>query len=163
MPLLEVICGTATNENTLARALDFGAQLKETPIIVNDGPGFYTSRVFFTFIDEGACMLAEGVEPALIENAAVMAGMPLGPLAQFDEVSQELSWKVVQQGRADGLEERFSRAAVMPVLEKLMALSRRGRRYAGGFYEYPAGGTKLSGRGWHSISPLPPRSRRSRN
>jgi 3-hydroxyacyl-CoA dehydrogenase / enoyl-CoA hydratase / 3-hydroxybutyryl-CoA epimerase len=142
MPLLEVICGRSTSENTLARALDFAAQLKKTPIVVNDGPGFYTSRVFSTFIDEGACMLAEGVEPALIENAALMAGMPVGPLAQFDEVSQELSWRIVQQARADGLAERFSRSAVVPVLEKLLALGRRGRRYAGGFYEYPAGGKK---------------------
>ncbi|MDB5967727.1 MAG: 3-hydroxyacyl-CoA dehydrogenase [Hydrocarboniphaga sp.] len=142
MPLLEVIMGEHTGQETLAKALDFAAQMKKTPIVVNDGPGFYTSRVFATFIDEGACMLLEGVEPALIENAAKMAGMPVGPLAQFDEVSQELSWKIIQQARTDGLAEQYLRNAAAPAIEKLIRLDRKGRRYAGGFYEYPKDGGK---------------------
>jgi 3-hydroxyacyl-CoA dehydrogenase/enoyl-CoA hydratase/3-hydroxybutyryl-CoA epimerase len=142
MPLVEVIMGDETNQETLAKALDFCAQLRKTPIVVNDGPAFYTTRVFSTFIDEGACMLAEGVEPALIENAAKMAGMPVGPLAQSDEVSQELSWKIIQQARADGLGAHYTRGAVVPVLEKMMALGRKGRRFGGGFYEYPQDGSK---------------------
>jgi 3-hydroxyacyl-CoA dehydrogenase/enoyl-CoA hydratase/3-hydroxybutyryl-CoA epimerase len=148
MPLLEIIRGRQTSDETLAVALDFAALLKKTPIIVNDSPGFYTSRVFSTFIDEGACMLAEGIEPALIENAAKMAGMPVGPLAQFDEVSQELSWQIIQQARADGLDRHLARADVAPIVEKLLALDRKGRRYAGGFYEYPPTGQKQL---WHGL------------
>lgn len=142
MPLVEVIMSSQTSQETLARALDFTAQMKKTPIVVNDGPGFYTTRVFSTFIDEGACMLAEGVAPALIENAARLAGMPVGPLAQFDEVSQELSWKIVQQARADALAEQYTRSDAAPVIEKMLQLQRRGRRYGAGFYEYPQGGGK---------------------
>jgi 3-hydroxyacyl-CoA dehydrogenase/enoyl-CoA hydratase/3-hydroxybutyryl-CoA epimerase len=99
------------------------------------GIGVFTTRVFSAFIDEGACMLAEGIEPALIENAAKQAGMPVGPLAQFDEVSQELSWKIIQHARA--------RQAAAGVIEKMIALNRRGRRFGGGFYEYPQGGRKF--------------------
>jgi len=140
MPLLEIIRGRETSDATLARALDFAALLTKTPIVVNDAPGFFTTRVFSAFIDEGACMLAEGIEPALIENAAKQAGMPVGPLAQFDEVSQELSWKIILQARADGLAERYRRSAAAPVIEMMIALSRRGRRHGGGFYEYPRDG-----------------------
>jgi 3-hydroxyacyl-CoA dehydrogenase/enoyl-CoA hydratase/3-hydroxybutyryl-CoA epimerase len=144
MPLVEVIMSSQTSRETLARALDFVAQVKKTPIVVNDGPGFYTTRVFSAFIDEGACMLAEGVAPALIENAARLAGMPVGPLAQFDEVSLELSWRIVQQARADGLAEQYTRSGAAPVIEKMIALQRRGRRHGAGFYEYPQdGGKKL--------------------
>jgi 3-hydroxyacyl-CoA dehydrogenase/enoyl-CoA hydratase/3-hydroxybutyryl-CoA epimerase len=142
MPLVEVITSSQTSRETLARALDFVAQLQKTPIVVNDGPGFYTTRVFSTFIDEGACMLAEGVAPALIENAARLAGMPVGPLAQFDEVSLELSWRIVQQARADALPEQYTRPDAAPVIEKMLALQRRGRRHGAGFYEYPQGGGK---------------------
>jgi 3-hydroxyacyl-CoA dehydrogenase / enoyl-CoA hydratase / 3-hydroxybutyryl-CoA epimerase len=142
MPLVEVIRGRQTSDETVAKALDFVALLKKTPIIVNDSPAFYTTRVFSTFVDEGVCMLAEGIEPALIENAARMAGMPVGPLAQLDEVSQELSWKVIQQARADGLDERHARAAAAPAIQKMISLQRRGRRYGGGFYEYPSGGAR---------------------
>jgi 3-hydroxyacyl-CoA dehydrogenase/enoyl-CoA hydratase/3-hydroxybutyryl-CoA epimerase len=142
MPLVEVIAGSRTGPEALARALDFAAQVKKTPIVVNDGPGFYTTRVFSTFLDEGACMLAEGVAPALIENAARLAGMPVGPLAQFDEVSQELSWKIVQQARADDLAEQYTRSDAAPVIEKMIRLERRGRRHGAGFYEYPQDGGK---------------------
>lgn len=142
MPLVEVIRGKHTSDETLAKALDFVASLRKTPIIVNDSPAFYTTRVFSTFVDEGACMLAEGIEPALIENAAKLAGMPVGPLAQLDEVSQQLSWNVIQQARADGLEVRHTRVDAAPVIEKMIQLERKGRRHGGGFYEYPKEGTK---------------------
>src|SRR5690606_33394665 len=70
MPLVEIIRGERTSNATLALALDFVGQLRKTPIVVNDSPGFFTSRVFGSYVDEGMAMLAEGVEPALIENAA---------------------------------------------------------------------------------------------
>jgi 3-hydroxyacyl-CoA dehydrogenase/enoyl-CoA hydratase/3-hydroxybutyryl-CoA epimerase len=143
MPLLEIIRGRDTSQATLDRALALAAMLGKTPIVVNDAPGFFTTRVFSAFIDEGACMLAEGIEPALIENAAKQAGMPVGPLAQFDEVSQELSWRIIRQALADGLDARFTRQAAAGVIQKMMELNRRGRRAGGGFYEYPQGAKKF--------------------
>ena len=101
MPLVEIIVGKKTSPETLAHALDFVAQLRKTPIVVNDSRGFYTSRVFSTFCFEGLAMLEEGVAPALIENAARQAGMPVGPLAVSDEVSIELQWKIMKQEQAD--------------------------------------------------------------
>ncbi len=96
MPLVEVILGGKTSDECLARALDYVQQIRKTPIVVNDSRGFYTSRVFMTYANEGMALLQEGVLPALIENAGRQAGMPVGPLAVHDEVSLELSAKISQ-------------------------------------------------------------------
>lgn len=142
MPLVEVIVGEQTNEQTLARALDFVAQLRMTPIVVRDARGFYTSRVFQTFIHEGMAMLSEGVAPALIENAAKQAGFPLGPLALVDEVTLELPWKIVQEAQV-ALGAQFVRPCAYEVMRRMLEdLKRPGKRYGRGFYEYPEGGTK---------------------
>ena len=104
MPLVEIIKGRDTSDETLAAALDFTMQLGKTPIVVNTSPGFFTSRIFCTYIDEAMAMLAEGVAPSLIENAARMIGAPTGPLAVTDEVSLDLQKKVIDQAEADGLD-----------------------------------------------------------
>ena len=100
MPLVEIILGEKTNDEAIARSLDYIQQIRKTPIVVNDSRGFYTSRVFSTFTAEGITMLAEGVKPALIENAAKMAGMPVGPLAVTDEVTLELAYKIGKETAA---------------------------------------------------------------
>jgi 3-hydroxyacyl-CoA dehydrogenase/enoyl-CoA hydratase/3-hydroxybutyryl-CoA epimerase len=142
MPLVEIIVGKRTSDDTLARALDYVGQLRKTPIVVNDSRGFYTSRCFGTFCHEGMAMLAEGVNPALIENAAKMAGMPVGPLAVGDEVTIDLQWKVIKQTEAD-LGRRFVRPVGYDVVQKMVeGLDRAGRRFGGGFYDYPADGKK---------------------
>jgi 3-hydroxyacyl-CoA dehydrogenase/enoyl-CoA hydratase/3-hydroxybutyryl-CoA epimerase len=149
MPLVEVIRGRQTSEPTLAHALDFVGRLRKTPIVVHDSPGFFTSRVFGTFVDEGMAMLAEGVEPALLENAARLAGMPVGPLAICDEVTLDLQLKVHEQAVADGLPERFQRLTAIGVVRKMtQELKRGGRRSGGGFYTYPASGKKHL---WHGL------------
>lgn len=141
MGLVEVIMGDQTNQETLAKALDLVAQLRKTPIVVNDSRGFYTSRVFQTFIHEGLNLLREGVAPALIENVSRQAGMPVGPLAVLDEVSLDLPMKIVQQSEAE--DSSYRRPASMEVLETMaVSLSRRGRKSGAGFYEYPADGRK---------------------
>lgn len=142
MPLVEVIVGQATSQETIARALDLVAQLRKTPIVVNDSPGFFTSRIFCTYIDEGMAMLAEGVAPALIENAARMIGMATGPLAVTDEVSLDLQKLVIDQAEADGLPDKFLRAHARPVVTLLNGLGRLGRKSGGGFYDFPQGGRK---------------------
>lgn len=142
MPLVEIIIGKQTSQVTLAHALDFVAQLKMTPIVVNDSRGFYTSRVFQTFIHEGMLLLEGGVAPALIENAAKQAGFPVGPLALLDEVTIELPWKIVQQSAA-ALGADFVRPAAYEVMRRMLEeLNRPGKRYGKGFYDYPEGGKK---------------------
>ncbi len=97
MPLVEIIRGHHTNDATIAKAYDFVRQIGKTPIVVNDSRGFYTSRVFGTFVNEGMSLLGEGVAPALIENIAAQTGMPVGPLAVLDEVSLKLADDVLHQ------------------------------------------------------------------
>jgi len=150
MPLLEVIVADGMADSTLAQALDFAAQLGKTPIVVQDSPGFYTSRVFGTYVDEGMALLAEGVAPALIENAARLAGMPIGPLAVCDEVSIQLQLAVHEQAVADAVPRKFQRLTAIEVVRTMVEkLQRPGRRGGGGFYDYPAGAPK---RLWKGLS-----------
>ena len=142
MPLVEVILGKKTDERSLAAALDFVARLKKTPIVVNDSRGFYTTRVFGAYCQEGQILLAEGVAPALIENAGRLAGMPVGPLAVTDEVSLELQYRAARQAASD-LGARYEPSPAMPVLTHFVEdLKRLGRKSGGGFYDYPNDGPK---------------------
>src|SRR5579859_3291817 len=142
MPLVEVILGRQTSPATLAGALDFVSQLKMVPIVVKDGRGFYTSRVFQTFIHEGMRMVEEGVLPALVENAARMAGMPVGPLAVTDEVTIELPMKIVREAEK-ALGALYVRPYAYNVMQRmLMELDRPGKRTGKGFYDYPESGRK---------------------
>jgi len=141
MGLVEVIMGRKTAPETLAKALDFVAQVRKTPIVVNDSRGFYTSRVFRMFIFEGVAMLEEGVEPARIENAAKSAGFPIGPLALLDEVTMDLPVKILddaagEEGNTYTIEKGYA------VLKRMIALGRGSRKAGGGFYEYPEGAPK---------------------
>jgi len=97
MPLVEIIRGRQTGDAALAKAYDFVKQLGKTPIVVNDARGFYTSRVFGSYVNEGMALLGEGVLPARIENIAAQFGMPVGPLAVLDEVSLKLADDVLHQ------------------------------------------------------------------
>lgn len=143
MPLVEIIRGQQTCDATLAGAMDFIGQLKKTPILVNDSPGFFTSRVFGSFVDEGFLMVKDGIAPALIEQAARQAGMPVGPLAVADEVSLELQLKVNRQAIELNLDERFQRGSAIDLVKTMVNEFRRaGRRAGGGFYEYPVEGAK---------------------
>jgi 3-hydroxyacyl-CoA dehydrogenase/enoyl-CoA hydratase/3-hydroxybutyryl-CoA epimerase len=142
MPLVEVIVGEKTNDTAIAQALDYIQQIRKTPIVVNDSRGFYTSRVFGVFTREGISMLAEGVKPALIENVAKHAGMPVGPLAVTDEVTLELSYHVGKQTMADLGDDYVSSPADEVVRKFVEDFDRRGKRFGKGFYEYPEGGKK---------------------
>ena len=142
MALVEVIMGKQTSRETLAKALDYIAQLRKTPIVVNDSRGFYTSRVFQTLIHEGGAMLNEGVPPAVIENAAKAAGMPTGPLALLDELTFDLPLKIVDQAIAEE-GDKYTPPAGVPALRKMRdELGRSGRKSGGGFYDYPQDGQK---------------------
>ena len=153
MPLVEVIMGEQTGEVALARGLDYVQQIGKTPIVVNDSCGFYTSRVFGTYIREGMTLLSEGVGAALIENVARQAGMPVGPLAVADEVSLELAYQLNRQTRADLGDEYPATPADEVVRQFVEDLDRRGKRFGKGFYDYPEGGKK---RLWSGLSRIFP-------
>lgn len=152
MGLVEVIVGKQTAPETLALGLDFIAQLRKTPIVVNDSRGFYTSRVFQMLINEGAAMLADGVAPARIENAARAAGFPVGPLALLDEVTIDLPIKIVDQAIAqEG--GSFVPPAGMPAMYRMRDLGRTSRKAGGAFYDYPEGAPKTLWRGLSDAFP----------
>lgn len=154
MPLVEVILGEKTSDSTLKTALAYVARLNKTPILVHDSPGFYTSRVFCTYIDEAMAMLAEGISPALIENAARIGGFPTSPLAVTDEVSLDLQKLVIDQAIDDGLDARFLREHAQPVVIKMNELGRLGRKTKAGFYDHPGDATKRLWPGLAEVFPV---------
>ncbi|RQO55215.1 3-hydroxyacyl-CoA dehydrogenase NAD-binding domain-containing protein [Pseudomonas sp. KBW05] len=145
MPLVEIIKGAHTSDETLARGFDFVLQIKKTPIVVNDSRGFFTSRVFGTFTNEGIAMLGEGVAAPMIETEARKAGMPVGPLAVSDEVSLSLMSHIRQQTAKD-LQAEGKAVPTHPatlVIDLLVnEYKRLGKAAGGGFYDYPADGQK---------------------
>ncbi|UGQ47283.1 3-hydroxyacyl-CoA dehydrogenase NAD-binding domain-containing protein [Massilia endophytica] len=154
MAIVEIIVGKQTSDATLARSMDLVRALGMTPIVVNDARGFYTSRVFSTYVLEGLAMLAEGVAPALIENAGLQAGMPVGPLALTDEVSSELIWKIDRQTRLD-LGDAYRARPGHEVAARMVELGRIGKKAGTGFYDYPEGGRKSL---WQGLADLFPRA-----
>ncbi len=152
MQLVEIILGEKTSDYAIATAIDFVKRIKKTPIVVNDGRGFYTSRVFSTYLFEGMECLAGGVSPALIENAGKMAGMPVGPLALADEVSIELCYKINKQTEQDTGKKKED-AAVGVINKFIEELHRPGKKAGKGFYEYPEGGKKFL---WTELASLFP-------
>lgn len=142
MQLVEVIKGAATGNVALATALDFVRIIKKTPIVVNDCRGFYANRCVLNYVREGHLMLAEGIPPAMIENAAKMAGMPVGPLALNDEVGLDLGWKILEATKKDLGE--FAIDDIQERVLKFMVIERErfGRKNSKGFYEYTADGKK---------------------
>jgi len=141
MPLLEIIKGEKTNEETVYRALDVAKQIKKTPIVVNDSRGFFTSRVIGTFINEGIAMLLEGVPAPSIEQASNQAGYPAPVLQLTDELNMELSAKI-RKAYKDAIEAEGGTFAPHPafaVVDHMLEAGRPGRLRGAGFYEYEDG------------------------
>ena len=138
MMLVEIIMGEKTGDYALSRAIDFVTKIKKTPIVVSDTRGFYANRCVMRYVGEGLKLLGEGVKPALIENAARMAGMPVGPLSLQDEVALDLGVKLIKQTQAD-LGDNYKPNGTEPILFKMVEdYDRLGRKNAKGFYDYPA-------------------------
>jgi 3-hydroxyacyl-CoA dehydrogenase/enoyl-CoA hydratase/3-hydroxybutyryl-CoA epimerase len=144
MPLVEIIVGEKTSDLALAKAFDYTQQIKKTPIVVNDSLGFFTSRTFGTYLDEGVRLLHEGVHPVLIDNLGKAVGMPVGPLAVFDEVSMELSRKAQETWKEMGVVDQWGDGTVLREVIETMVVEngRGGRHHGGGFYEYAEDGSK---------------------
>ncbi len=146
MPLVEIVRGRRTGDTVLAKAFDFVRQIHKTPIVVNDQRGFFTSRVIGTFINEGVAAVGEGVEPALVEQAALQAGYPTGPLQLLDELTLTLPRKIRQEARA-ALEARggtWVPHRSEAVIDALIDEERRtGRSGGAGFYDYDESGRRV--------------------
>lgn len=145
MPLVEIICGDKTSDETLAKAYDYSRQIKKTPIVVNDSLGFFTSRTFSTYFDEAARMVVEGLHPVVVDNMGKAIGMPVGPLTVHDETSQQLSKKAMNTWAEMGVKGKFGEAdAQEKVLTFLLDENGRGgRHHGGGYYTYGADGSKV--------------------
>ncbi|CAN0597250.1 unnamed protein product, partial [Ectocarpus sp. 12 AP-2014] len=142
MPLVEIIVGEKTSDEALAKAFDYTQQIKKTPIVVNDSLGFFTSRTFGTYLDEGVRLLHEGVHPIVIDNMGKAVGMPVGPLQVYDEVSMELSRKAWETWEAMGVQDQWGDGSVARDVVTTMVVDngRGGRHHGGGFYEYAEDG-----------------------
>jgi len=141
MPLLEIIKGEQTSEETLYRALDVAKKIKKTPIVVNDSRGFFTSRVIGTFINEGIAMLTEGVPAPSIDQASSQAGYPAPVLQLSDELNLKLMRKIRNAAKeanatGSGWDAHPSEAVIDRMLDEF---DRPGRLEGAGFYEYEDG------------------------
>ncbi|MGH3723236.1 MAG: 3-hydroxyacyl-CoA dehydrogenase NAD-binding domain-containing protein [Mycobacterium sp.] len=142
MALLEIIVGEKTSDATIAKAIDIAHQIGKTPIVVNDHRGFFTSRVFGTFIDEAVAMVGEGVHPASVEQAGTQAGFPAPPLQLFDELTLTLPRKIRQETREAAAAEGtyFLEHSSYPIIDEMIDThDRKGRSTGAGFYEYVDG------------------------
>jgi 3-hydroxyacyl-CoA dehydrogenase/enoyl-CoA hydratase/3-hydroxybutyryl-CoA epimerase len=142
MMLVEIIRGKATGDKAVAKALDFVRQIRKTPIVVNDARFFYANRCIIPYINEGIRMVAEGVEPALVENAAKLVGMPLGPLQLVDETSIDLGVKIAKATKA-AMGKDYPDEAVDHVLFWMADQGRLGKKANAGFYAYSEKGERL--------------------
>jgi 3-hydroxyacyl-CoA dehydrogenase/enoyl-CoA hydratase/3-hydroxybutyryl-CoA epimerase len=136
MPLLEIIVGAKTDDRTLARCLGVAKAIRKTPIVVNDGYGFYTTRVFSAYILEGAQLVAEGVDPVLVDWAARTAGMAVGPLQVFDEVTLTLGVHAMAEA------EKYLGVASIAgadLVRRMVDAGRLGKAHGAGFYDYADG------------------------
>jgi 3-hydroxyacyl-CoA dehydrogenase/enoyl-CoA hydratase/3-hydroxybutyryl-CoA epimerase len=146
MPLVEIIRGEETSDETLARAYDVVQAIRKTPIVVNDSRGFYTSRVIGTMVNEGLAMLAEGAHPVSLERAATQAGYPVGPLQLSDELNMELMAKI-GKATADAVERAGAAYEPHPgerVVRTMIEIGRPSRLKGAGFYEYDEAGKRQS-------------------
>ncbi len=145
MPLVEIIRGRQTGDEALARAFDLVRQIRKTPIVVQDSRGFFTSRVIGQFLNEGVALLAEGVEPATVEQAAAQAGYPAKVLSLMDELTLTLPRKIRKETqealRAEGVD--FPDHPADAVIDRMIdEFGRTGRSAGAGFYEYDENGKR---------------------
>jgi 3-hydroxyacyl-CoA dehydrogenase/enoyl-CoA hydratase/3-hydroxybutyryl-CoA epimerase len=138
MMLVEIILGKKTDDEALAVAIDYVRAIKKTPIVVNDTRGFYVNRCVLRYMSEAYRMLIEGVPAPMIENAARMAGMPVGPLALTDETAIDLAQKIMKQTIRDLGEKAVDPDQMALINTMVDKHGRFGRKNGKGFYDYPA-------------------------
>ena len=154
MMLTEIILGKETGDKALAVALDYVRMIRKTPIVVNDLRGFYANRCVINYLLEGHLMLLEGIPPAMIENVARMAGMPVGPLALNDETGLDLGLKIVRATEADLGAKAINQGQKKLFEDMVEKHGRSGRKNGKGFYDYPQSGPK---RLWPGLADILPK------
>jgi 3-hydroxyacyl-CoA dehydrogenase/enoyl-CoA hydratase/carnithine racemase len=132
MQLLEIICGKKTSDQTLATSVAFGRTIRKIPIVVNDGPGFYVSRQLGALLGESTFMVGEGVDPALIEEAVLDFGLPMGPATLGDLTGLDINYHVIKNFERS-LGERWE---ISPVYELVYRTGCFGRKTGAGWYDY---------------------------
>jgi 3-hydroxyacyl-CoA dehydrogenase/enoyl-CoA hydratase/3-hydroxybutyryl-CoA epimerase len=138
MPLLEIITHPGTAEWVTATCVEVGRKQGKTVIVVNDGPGFYTSRILAPYMNEAAYLLAEGADIAELDKALVDFGFPVGPITLLDEVGIDVAQKV-----GPIMEAAFGKRMAAPkALENVVTDGRLGRKTQKGFYLYEDGKKK---------------------
>ncbi|MEL6977990.1 MAG: 3-hydroxyacyl-CoA dehydrogenase NAD-binding domain-containing protein [Pseudomonadota bacterium] len=143
MPLVEIIKGEKTGDAAVAKALDFVRQIKKTPIVVNDARFFYANRCIIPYGNEAARMVCEGVKPALIENAAKLLGMPLGPLQLGDETALDLALRIATQTKA-ALGAAYPASPADEFIRVMVEeKGRLGRKSKAGYYDYDEKGKRI--------------------
>ena len=155
MALVEIIKGEKTGDRAVAKSLDYVRQIRKTPIVVNDARFFYANRCIIPYLNEGARMVAEGVEPVLVDNAARLLGMPVGPLQLIDETSIDLAVTIAKATK-EALGDKYPKDA-KPVDDLMFALydkGRLGRKSNAGFYAYDEKGKRLGL--WEGLDELTP-------
>jgi len=132
MPLLEIIRAPKTSSQTVATVVALGKKIGKTVIVVNDGPGFYTSRILAPYMNEASYILAEGAPVEELDKALTDFGFPVGPVTLLDEVGIDVGAKV-----AKVLHGAFGDRMSPPgSFEKILADGRLGRKAKKGFYVY---------------------------
>jgi 3-hydroxyacyl-CoA dehydrogenase/enoyl-CoA hydratase/3-hydroxybutyryl-CoA epimerase len=152
MALVEIIKGSETGDRAVAKALDYVRQIRKTPIVVNDARFFYANRCILPYVNEGVRLLKEGVAPAMIENAAKLVGMPLGPLQLTDETSLDLGAKIARATKA-AMGDAYDDGAD-DIIFTMVEQGRLGRKSKAGFYAYDEAGKRLGL--WEGLSDLAP-------
>lgn len=132
MQLVEIVRGKATRGQTLATIVGFSRKIKKVPVVVNDGPGFYTSRQLNALMGESNFMLEEGIELALIDKALVAFGMPMGAFTLYDLTGIDIGFHV-----ASYFEQSFGeRWRVSELHKRIFKTGCYGRKTGSGYYDY---------------------------
>ena len=157
MRLVEIIRGKETNNTAVAKALDFVRQIKKTPIVVNDARFFYANRCIIPYINEGIRMVAEGIPPAMINNAAQMLGFPVGPIQLVDETSIDLGAKIARATNA-AMGKDYPDDTVDEVIFWMEENGRLGRKSRAGFFDYDEKGKRTGY--WQGLKDKYPHSKK---
>jgi 3-hydroxyacyl-CoA dehydrogenase/enoyl-CoA hydratase/3-hydroxybutyryl-CoA epimerase/3-hydroxyacyl-CoA dehydrogenase/enoyl-CoA hydratase/3-hydroxybutyryl-CoA epimerase/enoyl-CoA isomerase len=135
MPLVEVIRGESTSDQTVATLVALSKQIGKTPIVVKDGPGFLVNRILFPYMNEALVLLEEGADLRAIDQAATAFGMPMGPITLYDVVGLDTA---LYAGRV--IQAAFpERTVISNLLDELVAMGRLGQKSGAGFYKYSKG------------------------
>jgi 3-hydroxyacyl-CoA dehydrogenase/enoyl-CoA hydratase/3-hydroxybutyryl-CoA epimerase len=159
MPLLEVIRAERTSAQTVATVVALGKKLGKTVIVVNDGPGFYTSRILAPYMNEASFLLVEGAAVEDLDRALVEFGFPVGPMQLLDEVGIDVGAKV-----AHVMHDAFgARMAPPEGFDRIAADGRLGRKSKKGFYLYGDGKEKGGKQVDRSVYDLLPQGQKRRS